>query len=456
MRGVVPGLWLALVLAAASPAYGQEKDIQERLRKLERQVELLRRQIAAQDAAAIAELRRQIEAITWEIEELRLGQEVVVTADTGVYGFGPAASKVYRAQQGVSIAGYGEVLYENFAAEREDGEPSGMTDQVDFLRGVFYVGYKFDDRFLFNSEIELEHATTDLEGSVSVEFAYLDYLISDVIAARAGLLLLPMGFVNEQHEPPIFLGTERPETEQRIVPSTWRESGLGVFGTVGGFGYRAYVLNGFDAVGLTGASGYSAGGVRGGRQKGSKALAEDLAGVLRIDYQGVLGLLVGGSVYAGNAGQGAVSPLDGSKIDATTVIAETHVQYRARGLDLRGLFALATVDDVADINAFKGLAGNESVGERLVGWYLQAGYDVLRRLPTEHQLIPYVRYERVNTQDKVPAGFAADPANDLRILTLGLAWKPIPNLVVKGDYQVRTTEADTGVDQANLVVAYLF
>jgi hypothetical protein len=350
------------------------------------------------------------------------------------------------------------MLYQNFAGEREDGSPSDRKDQLDFLRGVVYVGYKFNDRLLFNSEIEIEHASTDLAGSVSLEFAYVDYLIADAIGARAGLLLLPMGLINEQHEPTTFLGTERPATELQIIPSTWRENGLGVFGQAGGFVYRGYVVSALDGVGggSSDASGFSATGLRGGRQKGSKAVAEDFAGVVRVDYTGVLGLVLGTSIYAGNAGQGAVSPLDGTTIDASTVIWEGHAQYRARGLDLRGLFALSHVDDVTDINAVKGLSGDESVGERLVGWYLQGGYDVLRGVRSEQQLIPYVRYEQINTQDEVPEGFSSNPATERRIITIGAAWKPIINLIVKADYLINKNEADTGVNQLNVSLGYLF
>jgi hypothetical protein len=456
-RKILWGVLLAVSILAA-PAYAQEEDVRERLRELERQVELLQSQLASQDSAAIAELRRQIEAIAREIEELKLGQEVVVQADTGLYGLGPAASKVYRVDRGVSIGGYGEMLYQNFAGEREDGSPSDRKDQLDFLRGVVYVGYKFNDRLLVNSEIEIEHASTSLTGSVSLEFVYVDYLIADAIGARAGLLLLPMGLINEQHEPTTFLGTERPATELQIMPSTWRENGLGVFGQAGGFVYRGYVVSGMDGVGggSSGASGFSATGLRGGRQKGSKAVAEDFAGVARVDYTGVLGLLLGTSIYAGNAGQGAVSPLDGTTIDALTVIWEGHAQYRARGLDLRGLFALSHVDDVSDINAVKGLSGDESVGERLVGWYLQGGYDVLRDVRSEQQLIPYVRYEQINTQDEVPEGFSSNPATDRRIITIGAAWKPITNLIVKADYLINKNGADTGVNQFNVNLGYLF
>jgi len=410
------------------------------------------------DSLEIEELKQQIEAITRQLEELQLGRDVVAEADTGLFGFGPGASKVYKVRQGVSVGGYGEFLYEGFADERQDGTPSGARDQLDALRAIVYVGYKFNDRILFNSEIELEHSSTDQAGSVSLEFAYLDYRISHAVGVRAGLLLSPMGFVNEQHEPPTFLGTERPETEQRIIPSTWRENGVGVFGGVGPVAFRAYVLNGLDAIGggPSKAGGFDASGLRGGRQKGSKALAETFAGVARADYHD-RGFTFGSSIYYGASGQN--TPVDSdpsSTIGAETLIWEGHTAYQAHGFDLRGLFALATVADADLINEAKELEGSASVGERLVGWYVQGGYDVLRQARTGHQIIPYVRFEQLNTQDRVPDGFTADPANDQTIISLGVAWKPILNMVVKADYQIRSNEASTGVNQFNVAMGYLF
>ncbi|NIP57002.1 MAG: hypothetical protein GWM92_02590 [Gemmatimonadetes bacterium] len=408
------------------------------------------------DTVDLQELERRVEALSRELEEMRLGRDVVARADTSVLGFGPAASKVYEVQQGVSIGGYGEVLYENFDDEREDGLPSGATDQLDALRAIVYVGYKFNDRLLFNSEIEFEHGTTGQAGSASLEFAYLDYRVADSFGFRGGLLLSPMGFVNELHEPPVFLGTERPLTESVIIPTTWRENGVGFFGEAAGFAYRAYLMNALDGVGggSSNAGGFGAGGLRGGRQKGSKALAEDLAGVGRIDYTGVLGLAVGTSLYLG--GSAHERTLAGEAVDGTTLIWEGHAEYAARGLDLRGLVAVASLDEVEELNALKGLTGGASIGERLVGGYVQAGYDVFRALDTEHQLVPFVRWERVNTQSEVPLGFSADPANERQIVTLGFSWKPIPQVVGKVDYQLRSTEAGTGVDQLNLALGYLF
>lgn len=409
------------------------------------------------DTVDLGELERRIEALTMEIEELRLGSEVVARADTSVAGLGPAASKVYSVQQGVSLGGYGEFLYENFSDSRDDGDPSGKTDQADALRGIIYIGYKFDDRFLFNSEIELEHATTGQAGEASLEFAYLDYRLTPGFGFRAGLLLSPMGFVNELHEPPIFLGSKRSQTESRIIPTTWRENGLGVFGQTDRVAYRVYLMTSLDGVGggSSGAGGFGASGLRGGRQKGSKAIAESFSVVGRLDWIGHLGFTGGTSLYAGDSGHGRRLS-DGSSVDARTVIWEGHAEYKLRGLELAGLFALARIDDAAALNDLRGLIGSQSVGERLWGAYFQAGYDVLSATSSTHQLIPFVRYEAIDTQSRVPDGFSANPANDASIMTVGLSWKPLPQLVGKLDFQKTDNAAGSGVDQLNLSVGYLF
>lgn len=447
---------LVLLLAAACfiappPAAAQEDDRDARIEQLEEQVDELRRILESRDDADLVEIQRQIEAITTELERLRLGSEVV-KADSSIFGFGPAASKIYATQQGVSIGGYGEALYENFAGEREDGAEASASDRFDFLRAIIYAGYKFNDRFLLNTEFEFEHASTSEEGSASVEFAYLDYLFSENAGIRAGILLLPVGFINELHEPTTWLGTTRPLTENRIIPSTWRENGFGVFADLEDVSLRAYVVNGLDGTG-----GFSASGLRGGRQKGSEALAEDFALAARADYTGQPGLVLGGSAYIGGSGQGADDPLNpGGEIGARTVIVEGHAGYRAHGLDLRGLVALADVNDVESLNAVNGFTGMASVGERLEGWYLQAGYDVLRHAPTEVALEPYLRYESVNTQAEVPDGFEANPANEVTVWTIGAALRPIPEIILKTDYQVQSTEAETGVNRFNVAFGYIF
>jgi len=431
---------LALALAPALSAQSTE----ERVRDLERQVQELKGEIAAMksgggqgsDAGRITELERRLEVLAGEIEKMKIG-EAAVAAEESENGFGPAASKVYRSERGLSIGGYGEVRYQDFDSEE--------SAELDLLRAVLYFGYKWNDRWLFNSEVEYEHAGEE----VAVEFAYIDYLWRPQASFRAGLVLVPMGFINELHEPTVFLGANRPELERRIIPSTWKENGFGLFGDVGPFTYRTYLVNGFDA------TGFSAAGLRGGRQEGIEAKADDFAWVGRLDYTGAPGLLVGGSAYLGNSGQDLESAR-GDAIDVGTAILEGHLEWRWQGLELRVLGVQAELDDVAELNRALSLTGNRSIGEKLKGYYVQLGYDVLSGRAAGKALIPYARWEAFNTQDAVPSGFRADLANDVETLTLGLAFKPLEQIILKTDYQNVDNGAGTGVDQFNVVLGYVF
>jgi hypothetical protein len=448
---------LLLALVVAAPA----QESAERIRELEKKVEELERRLdrlapAADEATRIQieELRRQIDVLTREIENLKsAAPEKPPAGSRGAFGLGPAASKIYGMTRGVSIGGYGEALYQNFDRERDDGAPSDRTDSIDLARAVFYFGYKFDDRFLFNSEIEYEHASTgegaEEKGEVSVEFAYLDYLIRREVNLRAGLVLLPLGFVNELHEPPVFLGARRPEVEERILPTTWRELGLGVFGDAGPFAYRAYLVDGLDAAGFSGPD-----PLREGRQGGSNARAEDFAATGRLDFVGVPGLLVGASGYTGDSAQGRRSR--GRRFDARVSLLDAHAEWRWRGLAIRALGVRGSIGDAARVNALEGLSGADSVPKRFIGSYLEAAYDVLFPRGGAASLAPFARWERFDTQDAVPAGFAADPANDVSLWTFGLQYQPIPQVVVKLDYQDTRNGARTGVDQWNLALGWLF
>ena len=437
------------VAAAGQTALAdQVADLERQLMDLRRQVDTL--SAAASEQEKLTELARRIEILAAEIERLRLGEEPV-TATESHWGLGPAASKVYRTRSGVSLGGYGELLYEDPSGHRQDGAPSRRRSQADFLRAVLYVGYKFDDRFLLNTEFEFEHATTsDGRGEVSVEFAYLDYLWRPEINLRAGMVLLPMGFLNELHEPTTFPTARRPAVEQAIIPSTWRENGFGLFGELGDFTYRTYVVTGLDG------SRFSAAGFRAGRQKGGRALSEDLAWVGRMDYEGAPGVLLGASVYLGNSGQG-IRAADGTRIKARTSMVEAHLQWDWQGLEIRALAVRANQGDAGDLNRHSGLTGADSIGRRLHGGYMQVAYDLFSRTRySGRSLSPFIRWERLDTQRSVPDGWQRSPARDQRILTLGTAYQPLDAIILKVDYQQVRTAGRTGVDQVNVALGYIF
>jgi hypothetical protein len=439
------------------PAFGDElparseEEREQRLKDLEHKVDVLTKEI---EALRLGESPAAAPAPEAAPAPVPAGAPVPPAPETSVsrFGLGPAASRVYG-RKGVSIGGYGEVLYQSFAASRQDGTPSGLTDTIDLSRAVLYFGYKFDDHFVFNSEVEFAHAVaaSDKEGEVEVEFAYVDWLSnSRAFRARAGLVLVPMGFLNELHEPPTFFGARRPDVERFILPATWRELGFGAYGETGPFTYRVFLVNGLNS------EGYSAEGIREGRQEGSLAKARDFALTGRLDFIGADGLLAGASFFTGCSGQGRTT-VSGESVCGQTTVWDVHADFRWRGLSVRGLVAGSAISDAAAINELNGLSGDEGVGRRQRGWYGEAGFDVLtlaRR--TKLSLTPFVRYEEWDTQASVPDGYERNPENDLTQWTAGVVFKPIPQVVLKLDGQWRRNAARTGVNQLNVALGYEF
>ncbi len=407
-------------------------------------LERLEDQIRARDDR-IEDLEAKMNVLVDELTRLREAAAVPeVEGLEPLYGFGPAASKVFHVDRGLSIAGYGEVVYTNFVGDSAAGSTvsNGVLvsdealDRADALRLVFYFGYKFTDRIIFNSELEFEHGSTggatitSGSGSVSVEFMTLDFLLTDWANLRMGVLLPPMGFINEIHEPPFFLGVQRPETERRILPTTWREVGVGLWGSLGEtVQYRTYLVNGFNA------RGFSDSGIRGGRQNGNRALAEDFAWVTRVDWFPADGLELGGSIYWGDTGQD--QELMGRDLaDGDLLIFEGHAQYRRGPLHLRGLFAMTNLADAGELSRALMRATNRPIADKTLGGYIEVGYDVWPLLfDSDMSLMPFVRVEYVDTQFKVPRGFTSNDLRSTWLTTAGVNFKPHPGVVLKLEYR---------------------
>ena len=310
------------------------------------------------------------------------------------------------------------------------------------------------DTFSWTSRVVLaisgysdEHRT----GEARVEFAYVDFLLNKALNLRAGMMLIPVGFVNELHEPPAFLGSRRPFTETRIIPSSWNENGVGIHGDLpGNFTYRLYLVNGLSALGrgVEGETeGFSASGIRGGRQAGKEANAASLAWTGRLDWSFVPGAMVGASFYSGNSNQ------SGEGMAITTTLVDLHAEYRANGFQARGLFTTIS-NSRGGVDALPLGSAPREVGTKQFGGYLEAGYDLLRG--GKQALIPFLRWERLNTQSEVVSGVVADGANDQTVLTVGVNYKPIPNIAVKADYQKLENHARSGRNQFNLALGYYF
>jgi hypothetical protein len=255
-----------------------------------------------------------------------------------------------------------------------------------------------------------------------------------------------MGFLNEFHEPNVFLGAKRTLTESTIIPTTWRDTGAGIVGRKGIFDYRAYVVTPLNA------AGFESSGLEGGKQEGAEAKLNDPAFVARGDVYPIAGLLLGGSIYTGNS----IFRSEGFDPDLKfrTTIGEVHGEFRSGAFEARALYAHASIDDAAQLNTLLELSGEDAIGESLSGGYLQAGYSI--PVGSEALLTPYLRYENVDTQKDVPSGFLRNPANHQTIWTFGAEVRPILNLVIKADYQEVDNDANSAIDQFNIALGYAF
>lgn len=408
----------------------------------------------AQDSGKLSELERKLDVLSGEIERLKLGSAAEEPQELKpALGYGPAASKVYqKPPKRISIGGYGEMTYEEFHRRQNDGGIGGR-DRSDFLRAVLYFGYKFTDKITFNSELEFEHASTGKRGEVSVEMAQLDFRPYDLLGVRAGLLLMPVGLINEVHEPTTFHGVRRPNVESAIYPTTWRENGVGLFGEAGPVSYRTYLVSGLQAASASSVSGFTASSLRNGRSSGSQSFSEDLAWVGRVDVSPVEGVEAGGSWYVGQADHGM------TLASVPITLWDVHGKAAWKGLELRGLYVQGRIGNVDTLNIVQGNAAgaNTSVGSHLFGGYLELAYNVLGLCPkTSQYLAPFFRWERYDTQQKVPDAWTKNPANSRLEWTMGLTYKPIPQVAVKFDHQIMKNQAQTGVGQTNLGIGYIF
>lgn len=418
--------------------------------------------VLAQEPAKLGELERKVDLLTQEIEKLKLGESAEAPAGPTQPGFAPASSKVYFAKPSkVSLGGYGEFTATAPSKRNQKGDPSGLKKQADLRRAVLYAGYKFNDWILFNSELEFEHAGSgeggEVRGEVAVEQAYLDFRFHEKIGARAGLVIVPLGLVNEVHEPTAFHGVNRPSVEQWIIPSTWRENGAGVFGDVGPVTYRSYVLAGLNAKNSADpkTDGFTSNkAFRGGRTEGTNSSIEDLAWASRVDVAIVAGVKAGAGLYVGQADHGDLTA------SVPVALWETHAAADWRGASFKALYAEGRIGNADSLNIAQGntSAAQNSVGSRLFGGYAEAAFDVLTLVEKNkgQSLSPFFRYERYDTQLKTPGAFAKDPANSRVEYTLGATYKPIPQIALKLDQQWKRNQARTGVNQWNLGLAYIF
>lgn len=325
----------------------------------------------------------------------------------------PSAEWAERSQFG----GYGEVHYNG-----------GDKDEIDVHRFVLFFGHQFNERLRFNSELEVEHvlAGDGEPGAVELEQAYVEFDLAQSLRARAGLFLLPVGIINETHEPPTFYGVERNPVESRIIPSTWWEGGVALSGLwVPGLSWDAALHSGLAA---EADSNYA---IRDARQEVAQAIAKNAAVTGRIKYTAIPGLQLAASIqYQDNAGQGADPGIGSARL------FEGHLIWSWQSFGLKALYARWDLQG----------SGPESVGADVQdGFYIEPSWRISPRLGV------FARYNQWDNR----AGDQLD--SQWQQTDVGINFWPHPDVVLKADYQFQNGPGNSdGDDRINLGIGYQF
>ncbi len=361
-------------------------------------------------------------------------------------GFGGGALDNLR------LWGYGELYYAHPTRD-------ASRTTADLARAVFGIGYRFDQRTEFNSEYEVEHAvaSADDPGEFEVEQFYVDRQLLGRLNLRAGLFLLPFGFINEHHEPTHFYGVTRNFVETLIIPSTWREGGIALHGDSDlGLSWNAGITTGIDLAKWDFAPGFplfttalelqneGPAPLQATHQELALANGRSLSQYVALNYYGVPAVYVGGAVFTGKA-----APAPGTVGDSRVTLWEGHVRWTPGRADLQALYARGAISNVAAANLANPGSPNP-IPSAFYGYYAQAAYNVWEH--GDYRLNPFVRWEYFDMGAEysgsvpvIPTGsvplsdspgdFGSWPSNRDRIWTVGANFYVTPHVVFKADYQ---------------------
>jgi len=365
--------------------------------------------------------------------------------DSSNNNYNNSAEQLLKTNGKLVIGGYGEVHY-----NQPINSQTFNSGTLDVHRMVMLLGYHFTPKTQFISEIEYEHVS-----EVYIEQAFLQHKLNNYINIRAGLMLIPMGIINEYHEPTTFNGVERPLVDNKIAPTTWREIGIGLSGNLiqASLKYQAYVVNGF--------SGYNGSptlngknGLRNGRQKGAESYLNSPNFTGKIEYYGIRNLNIGLSGYFGKTQSTLYKSIDKtneaaiSKADSSVTgisMLGVDARYNLSGIQLRGQFYFTSIANTEQYNVFTAQnAKQNDLGSGMLGYYIEAGYNVLKfSNQTKSELIPFIRFENFDTHYKISVETQKNKAYNNNVITTGVNFKITKGVVVKADMQFVKSEAAT-------------
>ena len=390
---------------------------------------------AGAQTATEVELARRLDQLATELAAVKaqlaqMQQPKQSQASTQASAAAPASSEpAYSGSllgPGTVLTGYGEINY---------NRPTNASEntQVDVRRFVLGYQHRFDERTKVVAELEVEHAVSSASdpGEVAVEQAYLERQLTSTYAVRAGLFLMPAGLLNENHEPTAYYGVERNFVETAIIPSTWREGGFQLVGNFdNGLTAQGGITTGFDLNKWDAASTEGKESPLGSiHQELALAKGHDLAAFGAVNWRGIPGLLVGGSVFTGQATQAQAAAR------ARVTLWDIHARWTPGRWDFSTVYARGAISDTAALNA--ALVGNPTlIPKSFDGFYVQSAYKVWSH--DDYVLSSFVRWEQFNTAKSyadLGPGLTPAPSRAERVVTLGANFQVSQGVVLKADYQ---------------------
>ena len=423
---------LLCALLASQPVFAQAITLEQLAKKLEA-VERQNAELLQKIQRLEGEQNKQATQVQQQAQTVQQVQNVQKAQDAST---ATAAAVTARTADGPStvVTGYGEIAYSRPTKSTKD-------THVDVTRAVFGFQHRFDPTTKVIAEFEWEHAITSAgdKGEAAVEQLWVEREFGPGLRGRAGLFLMPVGLVNQNHEPTAYYGVYRPAVDTKIVPSTWREVGLGLSGdTANGLNWDVAIITAPNLSKWDPASteGRARGPLQATHGEGQFAAARDLGVVGALNWRGVPGLLIGGSVVYGKIGQ---QQTDFRGNNSKLLLLDVHARYQFAGFDLSGEYIRGTISNTEALNA--SYAASTTANPTLVpqlffGGYVQAAYKVWQR--ADYTLSPFVRYEVLNTA----AGFGSLPvsaggikAPNEKIVTVGANFRIGEGVVLKADYR---------------------
>lgn len=370
------------------------------------------------------------------------------------------ASSMLVSDRKLNVGGYGQIDY-----NQPFGNGTIQNGKLDVHRLVLLFGYRFTNKLSFVTEIELEHVK-----EVFVEQAFINYAFNTYVNFRGGLLLIPMGIINEYHEPPTFNGVERPLIDKYIAPTTWREIGIGLTGSIpeASMRYQFYVVNGFKSYQDGDAFLNGKNGLRKGRQKGAESFFNFPNLSARIEYYGLLGLNLGLSGYYGKTqstmysgvkrdDKPAMIAADSSVVGVAMVGFD--VRYNRKGLGLRGQLYYTSISNTGQYNFFTADDdGPNNLASSMYGYYIEIAYNVFYPFnKIKNKLVPFIRFSQYDTQASVESEIVKNNAYNNTIITTGIGFWFLPQVALKTDVQFIQSKNDNKFSKTfNAGIAVMF